>query len=85
VLHDFEKTVGRIRKKAGNFYPDNAMAVQIEEVFTEHMNNDLDVRGAVNALRNLLSDMDINRINPEEASGLIRGLKKLDSVLRVIF
>jgi hypothetical protein len=49
------------------------------------MNNDLDVRGAVDALRNLLSDMDISRISPEEASGLIGGLKKLDSVLRVIF
>lgn len=85
VLHDFKKMIGRIRKKAGNFYPDNAMAVQIEEVFTEHMNNDLDVRGAVDALRNLLSDMDISRISPEEASGLIGGLKKLDSVLRVIF
>ncbi len=85
ALLDFKKMAGRIRKKAGDFHSDETMTGRIKEVFNKEMDNDLDTRGAFDTLRDFFSGMDIERITPEEASGIISGLKEIDSVLRVIF
>ncbi len=85
ALLDFRKTIGRIRKAAGNSDPDRVMAARIKEVFTKYMDKDLDVRGAFDALCNLLLRMNIGLLKPEEASGIISGFKEIDSVLKVVF
>ena len=61
------------------------MAARIKEVFTKYMDKDLDVRGAFDALCNLLLRMNIGLLKPEEASGIISGFKEIDSVLKVVF
>jgi cysteinyl-tRNA synthetase len=85
ALRDMKKRIGRIRKKAGLSRPDEAIVGKIKEVFSKGMDNDLDAMAAFDGLRDMLSRADIHRLNPQEASGIITGMKEIDKVLRVIF
>jgi hypothetical protein len=49
------------------------------------MDDDLDVRSAFDAVDERLSAIDEETLRPEEASGIIRSLREIDSVLQVIF
>ena len=49
------------------------------------MEKDLDVQGAFNAVFGLVSEASAKGIEPGVARGYIDGLKRIDTVLEVIF
>lgn len=58
---------------------------RIQDTFTQKMDNDLDVKGAFDAVYELLSGLEIRDLRPGESVGIIRALRKIDQVLKVIF
>jgi len=85
-LRDLKSRVAVIAKKAGESEASaGAEGVRIREIFREHMDNDLDVKGAFNGILNLLSRSAQSDISPSEASFIIRELRECDSVFQVIF
>lgn len=65
--------------------PDESLASRIRRVFSEHMNNDLDVRGGFEGIYGTLSKTEPGSVTPGEASAAIRALREIDRVLQVIF
>lgn len=57
----------------------------LKKTFIEHMDNDLDVKGAFDGLFRILSSANARNLNPSEASGIIRELRKTDEVFQCIF
>lgn len=57
----------------------------LKKTFIEHMDNDLDVKGALDGLFRILSSANARNLNPSEASGIIRELRKTDEVFQCIF
>jgi hypothetical protein len=49
------------------------------------MDNDLDVKGAVDGLYRIIPELKTDELKPAEAGGIIRTLTEIDSVLKVIF
>jgi len=78
--------VKQIKGRAGQFTDaDTEAARRIKEAFQERMDDDLDVKGAFDNVVAVLSGIDIRKLTPDEASGVIKTLKELDKVLQVIF
>ena len=84
VLRDFKNKIRAIRRKAGTSPADTTMAEKVREIFIREMDNDLDTKTAFDRLCDLLSSTDIDRLGPQEASGIIAAIKEIDKVLRVI-
>jgi cysteinyl-tRNA synthetase len=85
-LGKFTKMVGTIEKKADQQADLRGTVVQrIKETFAEQMDNDLDVRGAIDGLYGVLSEIELNELKSSEASGIMKLLREIDGVLRVIF
>ncbi len=61
------------------------LAQRIKDTFAEQMDNDLDVRGAFEGLYGILSELELGELKSGGASGIMRGLREIDGVLRVIF
>jgi hypothetical protein len=49
------------------------------------MDNDLNVKGAFDALYKILSEIRTENLKPLEASGIIHTLKEIDEVCKVIY
>lgn len=79
ILNKIKKKAGRADGEAG------AVSKALLGIFARHMDDDLDVRAAFDGLHKRLSDIDIDPMTKEEASGIIDALKKIDLVLRVLF
>jgi cysteinyl-tRNA synthetase len=60
-------------------------ARRLRKAFTLHMDNDLNMGSAFDALHKEITDIKIADLKPEEALGIITTLKKIDDVLKVIF
>jgi cysteinyl-tRNA synthetase len=58
---------------------------RITRIFTESMDNDLDVGCAFDGLDRFLGVIDIRKCNPEMASGYLKAIREVDMVLKVIF
>jgi cysteinyl-tRNA synthetase len=85
-LRDLRKIVKGIQKRAGRGHrEDSAVSKTLLRMFTSHMDNDLDVKTAFNDLHRALTDIDTDRLTKETAAGTIAVLKKIDSVLQVLF
>ncbi len=85
-LRSFKKKVadiGRVAKRASS--ADAKTVREIKTAFSKRMDDDLDVKGAFDQLEHHLSQVDIKRLTPAEASGLMKGLKAIDEVLQVVF
>ena len=61
------------------------LADNLENVFRQHMDNDLDVQSAFSALESLLAQIDASALPPDQAGSALKALQKIDSVLQVIF
>ncbi len=85
-LRKFRNMVRTIERR-GNHQADlpGNVSQRIEETFAEHMDDDLDVRGAFDGLSGMLSVLELDELKSREASGLMKTLRKIDGVLRVIF
>jgi cysteinyl-tRNA synthetase len=85
-LREFREMVRNIEKRAGESTHSNGEIFQrIKGTFVEHMDNDLDVRGAFDGLYEVLSDIRVETLKRTEASGIINALREIDGVLKVIF
>jgi cysteinyl-tRNA synthetase len=58
---------------------------KVKELFTSRMNDDLDVKGAFDALDDFLIAANGKDLTPSVASGCLKALKDIDQVLQVLF
>jgi cysteinyl-tRNA synthetase len=85
-LRIFRKSVKQIAKQAGSGSArESALSMEINQVFSFHMDNDLHLEKAFDGIYALLSEADIKGMKQSEAAGLTKVLKKTDQVLQVIF
>ncbi|MDQ7787224.1 MAG: class I tRNA ligase family protein [Thermodesulfovibrionales bacterium] len=63
----------------------NQISRRLTKVFTEHMDNDLQVRHAFDGLHEIIVNTSLSDLNAGEASGAVKTLRKIDEVLQVIF
>jgi cysteinyl-tRNA synthetase len=86
TLRKFRRIVRTIVKKiAQRAKPDARVAQRLKQSFAEKMDNDLDVRAAFNELYKTLSEINVEALDPSEASGIVNALREIDGVLKVIF
>ncbi len=85
ALREVKKKIETIRKRAGVSRPDETIAEKVKEIFSKGMDYDLDAVAAFDGLHEMLSRIDMGGLKPREASGIIKGMKEIDKVLRVIF
>jgi len=64
---------------------DENAAGKVNTLFTERMDDDLDVRGAFDALYDFLMTTNMKDITRPVASGYLKALKAIDQVLQVLF
>lgn len=79
MIHD----IADIAKGRGNV--DNNSREEITKIFTVFMNNDLDVKSAVDALFDHISRIDISTLSGNSARGILKGIREVDKVLQVLF
>jgi cysteinyl-tRNA synthetase len=64
---------------------DGGLAGKMRGIFSERMDDDLDVKGAFDGVHGVLSELEPTASKPAEAAAIIAGLREIDEVLRVIF
>jgi hypothetical protein len=87
-LKGFKKKIKALEKRAGQNASgtmDENAARKVKELFTHRMDDDLDVRGAFDALYDFLVTTNMNDIPRPVASGYLKALKAIDQVLQVLF
>jgi cysteinyl-tRNA synthetase len=87
-LKRFKEKIRTLEKRAGqnvNATMDGNAARKVKELFTNRMDDDLDVRGAVDALNDFLMTTNMKDITRPVASGYLKALKAIDQVLQVLF
>ncbi|MFZ2197546.1 MAG: class I tRNA ligase family protein [Thermodesulfovibrionales bacterium] len=85
-LKEFKGFVRAIKRRASALAPkDSAASGRILKLFSECMDNDLNVKEAFDGIYKIVAEIDIHSLKQSEASGIIRALKKIDEVLQVIF
>jgi cysteinyl-tRNA synthetase len=85
-LREFRKAVGDVRKRAGSSSPvRDETAVMIKKVFGDSMDNNLDVKTAFDNIYRIIAGINPLELKPAEASGVIKALREIDSVLKIIF
>lgn len=85
-LRHFKKKVGDIERVAKRASSADAGTVRnLNTLFSKKMDTDLDVKSAFDRLYDALSRVDMRSLKATEASGLIKGLRQIDTVLQVMF
>ncbi|OGP89413.1 MAG: hypothetical protein A2157_13175 [Deltaproteobacteria bacterium RBG_16_47_11] len=64
---------------------DEAAMGKIKEIFTGRMDDDLDVKGAFDALYDFVITTDTEDLTPSIACGYLKALKDIDQVFQVLF
>ncbi len=92
VLRNLKAMINGISTGAGNLPgnpPDSPVARSLEEGFGERMNDDLDVRGAVDRIAGSLGELtDLQAsgdLSPGEGGAALAALRRIDGVLQVLF
>jgi cysteinyl-tRNA synthetase len=92
VLRDIKTMINRISKGARKLPGkprDSPVVRSLEEGFGERMNDDLDVRGAVNRIAGSLGELtDLQaggELSPGEGGAALAALRRIDGVLQVLF
>jgi len=90
-LDAFKGMVQNLREAKSAYSSEKAklLAGSIVSSFDENMNNDLNVKAAFDELYETVSElhglMKEERLSAEDANAAMSGLRRIDSVLRVIF
>ena len=92
VLRNLKAMINGISTGAGNLpgnTPDSPVARSLEEGFGDRMNDDLDVRGAVDRIAGSLGELtDLQasgELSPGEGGAALAALHRIDGVLQVLF
>ncbi|MBN2468194.1 MAG: class I tRNA ligase family protein [Deltaproteobacteria bacterium] len=84
-LRLLKKTVAAIRKVAAKATKTEYKASdQIKRIFASHMDNDLDVKTAFDAVDDYVRKIEISQLQPGDAAGILQALGEIDEVLQVI-
>ena len=84
-LRRFKERVKKIKdRSADTTDADTEMSRKIKEAFQERMDDDLDVKGAFDKVDAIVAKIDLQKLDPDEAAGIITPLKAVDEVLKVI-
>lgn len=85
-LKELKRLVCGIRARAGGKpHARFKMTSRLSKAFVEHMDDDLNLGKAVDAVHALLSKIKPEALKPLEAAGILGALKKMDRVLNVLF
>jgi cysteinyl-tRNA synthetase len=85
-LRKFKAAVRKIEKIAkGNTATEERSHSSLKKDFRKHMDNDLHVQHAFDAVNKTISGLQPGELIPAEASGVMKGLREIDEVLKVIF
>ena len=85
-LRSFGERVALLQAKAGeNADADTPAARRIGKVFRDRMDDDLDVKGAFDAVEAHLADILSGKPSRDKAAAVLAGVKEIDTVLQVIF
>ena len=63
---------------------DEGAMAKIKALFSNRMDDDLDVKGAFDALDDFLLILNTKEITPSVASGYLKGFKDIDQVLQIL-
>jgi cysteinyl-tRNA synthetase len=82
---EFSRAVKKLGGKSSEtIEPDREAGQRLKTLFEKNMDDDLDVRGAFDALSDELLKRDPKNIKPRVASGLVLALKEIDQVLCIM-
>jgi cysteinyl-tRNA synthetase len=85
-LRNLKRKMKAIDRKADQTSKVNQrMLKRVKDCFTREMDDDLNVERAFDQLYGFIEEIKVETLKPETASGLIKGLRKVDEVLRVLF
>jgi len=85
-LRAFKKMVNEVKGRADwEAELDGEVTRGIKGIFSERMDDDLDVRGAFDGLYGVLSALDREDLKSVEASAIVGALREIDDVLGVIW
>jgi cysteinyl-tRNA synthetase len=84
-LRRFKENVKEIESRGEQAKPDEQSAGKIRDLFMEKMDDNLKTKEAFDGLYDLLSKIDMGRLEAGVASGYRKALHEIDDVLRVIF
>ncbi len=85
-LRSFREMVNEVKGRADREADlDGEVTRRIKGIFSERMDDDLDVKGAFDGLYGVLSELDRENLESVEASAIVKALREIDGILRVIF
>ena len=85
-LRDLRACVASMSRKAGRARPAGSRISQdLETAFVSAMDDDMQVKDAIDGICHIMEDIDITTLVPSTAAGIIRMLRKIDEVLQVLF
>lgn len=85
-LSEMKNIVCQIENREGGTQHGNfRYARQIEEVFVNAMNNDLQVKAAFDEVLGILLNWESTGRQPEKAAGILEALRKIDVVFQILF
>lgn len=80
-----EQVRGISRAARGTPLPHSETGGRLEALFRAGMDNDLQVDQAIGHIHGFLSEKAASRLNRQEAAALLASLRRIDSVLQVLF
>jgi cysteinyl-tRNA synthetase len=85
-LRLFKRLARKIEKKTGKKKTSKGrMPSTLKMIFVEHMNNNLDIKNAFDELLKIIKDIDVEKLTPFKASGIMCTLREIDEVLNLVF
>ncbi|MFA7463621.1 MAG: class I tRNA ligase family protein [Syntrophales bacterium] len=84
-LAELRTAVGLVADRSGSEPPDPEAADRVRQAFSRSMDDDLDVRSAVDGVLGAMLAAPPEQIDPSEAGGMVQAAAEIDSVLKVIF
>lgn len=86
-LDEFKKMVAELQKAKLKGTGEEALGNPIISVFEEHMNNNLDVKGAFDSLYQTMEKLnqEPKKLGAKDVSGIMDSLRRVDSVLQCLF
>jgi cysteinyl-tRNA synthetase len=85
-LRAIKEHIKKIGEKAGGEAdPKEKKSLQIKSIFIEHMDNDLNVKTAIDGIGDILSRISPDKLQGSEAAAIMEVVRKIENVLQVLF
>ncbi len=85
-LREFRRLIGALDERAASKRArESSYSKKIKKVFSEHMDNDLNLKQAFDEMHKIVSGISRNSLQATDAAGIMKALRKIDEVLQVFF